>query len=124
MSRTIRRSAAGLLVAALLAGCGARPPQAPDSQAKKLGSATGAIATACGRSYRATSLAGHRARVRQIDRHARTDARALAAVYRRNPDWIYLGQTVAATARDTIALTRDCGLRQTAAIVVRATGGR
>jgi hypothetical protein len=114
---------ASVLLVAVVAGCGARPTQAPVPQAMKLGSATGALATACGRSYRASSFGRHPRRVRGIDAHAKPDARALLSVYRRDPRWIYLGQTVEQIARDAISLTRDCGLGRTASILARGTRG-
>lgn len=113
---------AAVLVVAFAAGCGARPPQAPVAEAHRLGQATGAIATSCGRSYRATAFGDEARRVRQIDRHTLRDARELIAVYRRNPGWVYLGQTVDQTTRDAISMTRDCGLRQVAALLARGRG--
>lgn len=112
-----RRSITGrtfALVAVALAaggGCGATPPQAPFAQAKKLDSATGDIAAACGLSYQVTAFPGdHRADLAKLEASATSSARTLASVYAHNPAWIYQGETVRQIVDDGVVMLRTCGL--------------
>jgi hypothetical protein len=114
--------AATLALALGGAGCGATPPQAPFAQAKKLDSATGDIATACGLTYQVTAFPGdHRAELANLEASATSSARKLASVYRRNPAWIYQGDTVGKIVDDGIAMLRACGLHDAAAALSTAT---
>jgi hypothetical protein len=124
MSRNaaIRRTLAPLTVALVVAcagtGCGATPPQAPLAQAKKLDAATGDIAAACGLTYQVTAFPGdHRDDVANLEASASTGARTLASVYRRDPAWIYQGETVSQIVTDGVAALRACGLRDAARVL-------
>jgi hypothetical protein len=99
------------LVALLGAGCGATPPQAPAGQARKLDSAAGDIAAACGLTYQVTAFGGkHRAELANLESSATSSAHELASVYARNPGWIYQGDTVREIVDDAVAMLRTCGL--------------
>jgi hypothetical protein len=117
------------LVVALLAlattGCGPTPPQAPSAQAKKLDSATSDIATACGLSYQVTAFPGdHRGDLANLETSATSSARKLASVYRRNPAWIYQGESVARIVHDGTAMLLACGLHDAAGALSAATSGQ
>ncbi len=115
-----RRSIIGRTLAALPvvlaltlagAGCGATPQQAPVAQARKLDSATGDIAAACGLSYQVTAFPGdHRADLANLDFSATSAARKLGSVYARNPAWVYQGETVRHIVDDGATMLRACGL--------------
>lgn len=112
-----------VVIAAVAAGaCGATPPQAPLPEAKKLDSSTSAISTACGESYQVTALPGdHRRDLAALEATAAAGARKLASVYRRNPVWIYQGETVAAIVKDAASTLEDCGLNGARAELGRQT---
>ncbi len=123
------RTLAPILVALVLAlagaGCGPTPPQAPFAQAKKLDSATGDIATACGLTYQVTAFPGdHRTELANLEGSALSSARKLASVYARNPAWIYQGETVGKIVDDGIAMLRACGLHDAAGALSAAASGR
>lgn len=123
MNRRVRILAC-LGAALAIAGCGASPPQAPLPEAKKLDSATGDISTDCGLTYQVTAFAAEdRAEVAHLEATASVSARKLATVYRRNPLWVYQGETVGKIAEDAIAMLDTCGLRH-AADVLSATASR
>jgi hypothetical protein len=116
-------SATAVVIAALggfiLAGCGPPPPQAPTPQADLLSDALSMIAQDCGEASQATALTAHAPDLPAIDADARGRARELAGVFRRNPAWIYQGDTV----RQLVALSadylRECHLARAAADLVR-----
>jgi hypothetical protein len=106
------------LLAAVVAGCGATPPQAPLPFAKKLDSATSGIATACGEAYQVTAFPGDHARdIATLEATAASSARKLALVDARNPHWIYQGQTVAEIADESVSYLESCGLGKAAAVL-------
>ena len=109
-----RRQSMALLTTMLalaMSACGAEPPQAPLPEAKKLDSSTSGISTACGETYQVTAFPGdHRDQLTTLDATATSSARKLASVYRRNPAWIYQGETVAAIVKDAVSTLSDCGL--------------
>ncbi|MGH2886411.1 MAG: hypothetical protein ACRDPA_27550 [Solirubrobacteraceae bacterium] len=114
-----------LMVALGAAGCGPTPPQAPLAQAKKLDSATGDIATACGLTYQVTAFPGdHSAELADLEGSATSSARKLASVYAGNPAWIYQGATVGKIVHDAVAMLRACGLRDAAGALSVAASGR
>jgi hypothetical protein len=116
------RTLAALVLASALAGCGPTPPQAPLPEAKKLESATSEISTICGESYRLTAFPGHHRRdLAKLEVGAASSARQLASVHRRNPEWIYQGETVAKIVQDGLAMLQDCGLRRAAGVLERST---
>ena len=112
--------AAGL--GAVLAGCGALPPQAPLAYAKKLDSATSGISTACGLAYQVTAFPGnHTHDLKTLEATAATDVRKLVTVFRRNRKWIYQGDTIAAISSDAVSMLSSCGLHRAANQLNRAT---
>jgi hypothetical protein len=122
----MRRAAplAGLLIALAAAGCGAKPPQAPLPEARELDYTTGQISSACGEAYQVTAFPGDRRRdLLTLEATAASSARKLGAVYRRNPRWIYQGQTVAAIVSKAVALLHECGLARAAAPLEDAQRG-
>ena len=112
-------------VAAIVAGCGPTPPQAPFRQAQKLDVSTGGISTACGESYQILQFTpGDRRDVGTLEATALGDARKLASVYALNPRWIYQGETVRQIVVEAMIYLRQCRLPQAAAGLARATGQR
>jgi hypothetical protein len=110
------------LLAAAIAACGALPPQAPLSYAKKLDSATSGISTACGEAYRVTAFPGdHRHDLEALESTAATDVHKLAKVFKRNRDWVYQGFTVAEIASGGVSLLDSCGLHRAARALKDAT---
>ena len=108
-----------------IAGCGPTPPQAPLPYAKKLDSATGDMSTDCGLTYQLTAFDGdHRAELAQLEATASVSARKLATVYRRNPAWIYQGETVHDIVRDSLAMLSACGLTKAESTLAHATYAR
>ena len=113
------------LLALAAAACGPTPPQAPLSEAKKLDSSTSGISTACGLSSQVTAFppVDHDA-LTTLDVTASNDARKLASVYARNPNWIYQGETVRQIVRDSLTALDACGLPGAARTLRRQTAGR
>jgi hypothetical protein len=114
-----------LMVAAgatLLASCGPLPPQAPLAEAKKLDASLSDISSACGEIYQMSAFGPPAAyEVRPIGRSASFEARRLASVYAKNPDWIYQGETIRLIVAEAISKLRNCGLRGTADLLATAT---
>jgi hypothetical protein len=122
---TLATLSAALVLAVAGASCGPTPPQAPFAQAKKLDSATGDIAAACGLTYQVTAFPGdHRAGLASLEASATSSARKLASVYAGNPAWIYQGETVGKIVDDGVAMLRACGLHGAAGALSAATSGR
>lgn len=106
----------------LAAGCGATPPQAPLSYAKKLDTSTSDISTACGEAAQVTQFEGPRSpHLAGIEGAAERSARKLASVYRRNPDWIYQGETVGEIVVDAKRMLKSCQLGAALGTLRRAT---
>jgi hypothetical protein len=125
VGRRLALLAVALVLAVAGAGCGPTPPQAPPAQAKKLDSATGDIAAACGLSYQVTAFSREdRADLATLEASATSSARKLASVYRRNPSWIYQGETVGKLVHDGVAMLRACGLRDAASALSAAASRR
>jgi hypothetical protein len=121
-SPTLRAALGLTLMATVLAGCGATPPQPPLHEAKKLGASTGDISTECGLAYQVTAFPGnHRAELASLEASGTRSAHSLASVYGRNPAWIYQGETVAQTVIDATAMLHSCGLGRAARTLERAT---
>ncbi len=117
-----RARLAAIAAAVWLAGCGPPPPQAPPSQAKKLDASTSDLSTECGLTYQVTAFGGdHREDLANLESQAVASARSLASVYRRNPDWIYQGETVRQIVTDAVAMLHACGLTQAERKLRRAT---
>jgi hypothetical protein len=107
------------VTAAVAAGCGPTPPQAPLPDAMKLDSALSGIANACGLSYQTTAL--EHGSLSGLEAVAKRESQKLASVYARNPDWIYQGETVRTILADSISLLGDCGLNQAQTELIRLT---
>lgn len=119
--RRLRRFRVGTVVVvaaalgAAVAGCGPLPPQAPLAYAKKLGTATSDISTACGFAYQLTAFPGQHARdLKHLEAEAITDARKLEQVFRRNRNWVFQGDTVAEISSDAVSMLESCGLHKAA----------
>jgi outer membrane lipoprotein-sorting protein len=118
----MRRALALVLLTLVLVGCGSTPPQAPLPDAKKLDSSTSDISTACGEAAQVTEFEGqHSAHVAGIEGAAERSARKLASVYRRNPNWIYQGETVGEIVVDAKRMLGSCGLRPALEVLRRET---
>jgi hypothetical protein len=105
-----------------LSACGPTPPQAPFHQAQKLDKSTSDISTACGETYQVTAFGGdYRRDLETLEATATSSAQKLASVYRRNPAWIYQGETVAAIVKDAVSTLSDCGLNDAKATLARLT---
>jgi hypothetical protein len=116
------RAAVAVTAACALAACGATPPQAPLPYAKKLDSATSGISTACGLAEQVTAFPGdHRKDLITLEVTAGSSGLKLASVYRRNPAWIYQGETVRQIVTDSVSLLGSCGLRGAQTQLKRAT---
>jgi hypothetical protein len=125
---TARRPLAWVSAAALaiaVAGCGAAPPQAPPGYEKKLGVSTSGISTACGKAYLLRAFGGsHATGMKGLDAAAAHSAHTLALVDRRDPRWIFLGETVRAIVSDSASMLDSCGLHRARARLLRETRGR
>ena len=120
-----RRVLIGVAAALALTGCGPTPPQAPLPYAKKLDSATSGISTVCGEAAQVTAFPGdHRADLETLEATATTSVRKLASVYRRNPKWIYQGETITQLAADGFSMLGSCGLRRAQTELGRLTSTR
>lgn len=111
-----------LALSLVLSACGPTPPQAPLQAAKKLDASTGDISTECGLAYQVTAFPGdHRRALANLESNAIESVRSLASVYRRNPAWIYQGETVREIVTDAAATLRACGLNEAEHALRRAT---
>jgi hypothetical protein len=120
-----KRALVAAAAAIALAACGARSPEAPLGQAKKLSVSTSGISTACGLAYQATAFPGnHRRELATLDVAASSSAVKLASVYRRNPGWLYQGATVSEIVSDGIEMLRACGLHRAARTLSAAASRR
>jgi hypothetical protein len=109
--RSVTGVASSVLMVAVLAGCGPTPPQAPLPEAQKLNDSLSGISTACGLSYQSTGLDSKAARhLGSIDASAAAQARKLASVYRRNPNWVYQGERVSFIVGQATEMLQECGL--------------
>lgn len=89
----------------------------------KLSVATSGISTACGLAYQLTAFPGddHRSGLETLEATASSSAEKLASVYRRNPAWIYQGETVHDIVRDALSMLDACGLPGAKSTLLRAT---
>lgn len=113
-------AAAGLALA--VAGCGAQPPQAPLAYAKKLDVSTSGISTACGKAYLLSAFGGSHAKgLKGLDDAASSSAHTLALVDRRDPSWVFLGETVRQIVSASASMLETCGLHRARARLLRET---
>jgi hypothetical protein len=83
----------------------------PDRAGATRGEGQSGISTACGLSAQVTAFPPiDRAALLTLDATATTDARKLAGVYRRDPNWIYQGETVRQIVSDSLTALHACGL--------------
>jgi hypothetical protein len=119
--RSLTVVATSALMVAVLAGCGPTPPQAPLPEAQRLNNSLSGISTACGLSYQSTGLdsraGGH---LGSIDASAAAQARKLASVYHRNPNWIYQGERVSFIVGQATEMLKECGLDGARRVLTRA----
>ncbi len=121
---SVRKLVLAAPIALVIAACGTASPQAPFPQAKRLDSATSGIAMACGESYQVSAFRGdHRYELARLDATATTAAVKLAGVLRRNPAWVYQGETIGEIALNGVSLLRACGLRRAADSLAAASAG-
>jgi hypothetical protein len=122
--RCVRRCLPALVLVVAVAACGPTPPQAPFAYAEKLDSATSGISTACGLAAQVTAFPGdHRADLLTLNVTASSKAKKLAEVYRRNPDWIYQGETVRQIVGASLSMLGSCGLHDARRYLLHATRG-
>jgi len=120
-----KRLTAVLVLALLLAACGATPPQAPHKQAQKLSVATSGISTACGLAFQVTAFPGaHQKDLETLEATAASSAKKLASVYVRNQSWIYQGETVHDIVRDALSMLDSCGLTKAQSVLAHSTYAR
>ena len=118
----MRRASAAALVLISLGACGPTPPQAPLPYAKKLDTSTSDISTACGEAFQVTEFEGqNRADLAGIEGAAERSARKLASVYRRDPAWIYQGETVGEIVADAEQMLGSCRLSPALDVLRQAT---
>lgn len=111
-----------LALVVALPGCGPTPPQAPLPEAKKLDESLSGISTACGEAYQVTAFGGdHTKDLITLNATASSDVQKLASVYRRNPEWIYQGETIRGLLQDSWSTLSGCGLTTAARAVVRVS---
>jgi len=93
--------------------------------AKKLDSATSGISTDCGLAYQVSACRGdHRKDLLTLAATAGTSVRKLAKVWKRNPNWIYQGETVRQIVGASLSYLDLCGLHQARAELAQLTDQR
>lgn len=118
----IKRLVAAPALTVAVAACGAASSEAPTTQAMKLSVATSGISTACGLAYQSTAFPrDHRSDLKTLEATASASAAKLAGVYRRNPAWIYQGETVHDIVRDALSMLGACELTQAEHALLRGT---
>jgi hypothetical protein len=103
-----------LAAAALLAGCGPTPPQAPGPQAYRLNKALSAISSACGHATEIQALSNDRQALTVTEHQAERQIPVVARVHRQNPGWIFQGKTVAELVEMSATYLDECGLHEAA----------
>jgi hypothetical protein len=99
-----------IVVAALLAGCGPTPPQAPGPQAHQLNMALSAISGACGHAIEIQAFSSNPRDLAISERQAEAQIPTVAKVYRQNRGWIFQGKTVSELVQMSITYLDECGL--------------
>jgi uncharacterized protein YjiS (DUF1127 family) len=119
-----RLSPLAAAVLAAVAGCGPTPPQAPGPEAHRLNTALSTFSTACGHAAEIQAFT-HSGRAMTITEHqAQSKVPVVAAIYRRNPSWIFQGKTVAELVSMSERLLDECGLHQAADRLRSATSSQ
>ena len=115
------RLLAAFLLVSVVAGCGAKPPQAPPVQANRVASALAGIAEACGEEVQQRALLRFGPGGPGPQQQALMRVRELADVFARNPGWIYQGDTLREVVALADARLRECGLASVARALRRWT---
>jgi len=90
----------------------------------QLDASTSGMSSACGLAYQVTAFAKPgNADLSSYEAQASAQARKLASVYRRNPEWIYQGETVRRIVDDSISLLGACGLTGAQRVLEHETTG-
>jgi hypothetical protein len=118
-----RRGLTAAILATSLAACGATPPQAPGPVAHVLNESLSGISTACGHAAEVLTFTNDQRALAALELQARKQVDVLAAVYKRNPSWIFQGKSV----NDLVVMTNtyldECGLHRAAVRLRRLTSG-
>ena len=116
----------GLIAVALaaLAGCGPTPPQAPGPEAHRLNKALSTFSSACGHAAEIQEFTND-ARAMTITEHqAQKQIGPLIDIYRRNPDWIFQGKSVAELVQMSSKFLDECGLHVAARRLRKSASAR
>jgi hypothetical protein len=114
-----------IAVAALaLAGCGPTPPQAPGPEAHQLNLTLSAISSACGQAAEIQAFSKSARAMAVTDHQAQKEIPTLVRIYRRNPNWIFQGKSVAQLVQLSISYLDECGLHAAARRLHAATSPR
>jgi hypothetical protein len=119
-ARRPRLLLAAVLLALLGSGCGAKPPQAPASEASAINTTVSELASRCGEAREILTTGEGTARLPALDHAAMGRATPLLSVLRKNAAWIYQGDTVAEIVKTWAADLAGCGLSRTAGELARA----
>jgi hypothetical protein len=102
-----------------VAGCGPTPPQAPGPQAHQLNTSLSAISTACGNADEIRAYSNNLRDLAITQRQAQKQVGVLAAIYKRNPAWIFQGKSVGELVVMTNTYLDECGLHAAARLLRR-----
>jgi hypothetical protein len=108
------------VLAALGAGCGALPPQAPAPVANGVAEALSGIAAACGEQAQLTALPAFGSEPRReaaVIASARMRSVELSHAVAKNPASIYQGKTLGEVRGLAAQRLRECGLAQAARVL-------
>jgi hypothetical protein len=114
-----------IVVAALAAvGCGPTPPQAPGPEAHRLNESLSTFSTACGHAIEVQTFSRDTRALRALERQALAQVPTVVTIYKRNPQWIFQGKTVAELVRLSVSYLDECGLHRAASRLRAATSER
>ena len=116
----------GLIAAALVlaAGCGPTPPQAPGPQAHQLNVSLSRVSSACGHAAEIQAFSNDARGLTITEHQAQAEVPTLARIYRQNPNWIFLGKTVAELVQLSVSHLDECGLHHAAGRLRAATSSK
>jgi uncharacterized protein YjiS (DUF1127 family) len=119
-----RRLIVAAAAAALVAGCGPTPPQAPGPEAHQLNLALSTFSSACGHAIEIQTF-DNSARDMTITEHqAQSKVPVLARIYKRNKNWVFQSKTVAELVQMSNSYLDECGLHAAAGQLRSLTSGR
>ena len=119
-----RRLIVAAAAAALLAGCGATPPQAPGPQAHQLNEALSAFSGACGDAAQIQAFANDPRDMAAVEHQAQKQVPVLAKIYKQNPNWIFQGKSVADLVSTSSTFLDECGLHAAASQLRKQTSSK